>query len=106
MRRLIGIGSEQPPAIDPVLESYIHRRPGGLQHTVLCCVRWLGFGERATNLIAILVEHQDIRRERIFTCRATEATLLIADARQTMARFQDINFESANWFAIVIDRGI
>ena len=75
MGRLVRVGREQPSASEAVLEPDIHCRACRLQAT-------LGsrLGQRLADLLAVLIEHQNIRRERVVRVELAfaEAVLLIA----------------------------
>jgi len=91
MSCLIRVGDKQPTAVQSVIEPEIHRWSGCLQAAMGCRL-----GQRTGDQLAMLVEHQNVRRKGILRVEFTrpERALFVAPAGQAMARFQDIDFEA------------
>src|SRR5262249_11292684 len=61
VRGLIGIRAEQPAAAEPLLEGDVDGGPGRLE----AAAARRGLAEWARDLVAVLVEDEDIRRHRV-----------------------------------------
>src|SRR5262249_43944042 len=74
-----------------VLEGNVDGGAGSLK----ACAARIGLPERPRDLVAVLVEHHDIRRERIRGVEGPgpERTLLVALARQAVPRLEDVHLE-------------
>src|SRR6516165_3983309 len=88
---LIRVGREESAALETALEGDVDRRPCWLESDAGGC----RLAKRSGDLVTILVEHKDVRREwvRRIECSGPERVLFVAFARQAMTRFEHINLE-------------
>src|SRR5215831_8257449 len=89
--RLVRVGGEKSPSLKATLERDVDRRPCWLESDA----GRGGLAERTADQLSVLIEYQDVRRERILRIEVTrsEASLLVAGARQSVTGLQHINLE-------------
>src|SRR6266704_2944268 len=91
MGRLIGVRREEPPSLKAALECDVDRRSCGLKADA----RRGGLAQGAADSFSVLVEYQDVGRERVFRIEVTgpESPLFVAQAGQAMPGFEHIHLE-------------
>src|SRR5229473_991244 len=93
--RLIGVRREEPPSLKAAFERNVDPRPRCLEAAGLRGAAPGRLGQFA-DLYPVLVEYQDVGRERVIRIEGTTnfgRTLLVADARQAVSGLEHIHLE-------------
>ena len=92
---LIGVGGEEPSALEAAFERDVDRRTRGLKAAGLDAAASGRLPQGACDLVAVLVEHQNVGGKRVARIEIPrpETPLFVAYAGQAVPRFQHVHLE-------------